>query len=136
MTEHVIRRSVEYALERKVFSDRPIASYQAIQHPLAECAIGLEAARLLTYRAAWAYDKGLPAGTVGFYSNCAKNTAADLALKATDHAIQVHGGNGFSEEVGIIHLWEAARLLKTAPINREMILNYVAEHQLGLPKTY
>jgi alkylation response protein AidB-like acyl-CoA dehydrogenase len=48
----------------------------------------------------------------------------------------VHGGNGFSEEVGIIHLWEAARLLKTAPINREMILNYVAEHQLGLPKTY
>jgi alkylation response protein AidB-like acyl-CoA dehydrogenase len=136
MTDHLIQRSVEYALERKVFADRPIGAYQAIQHPLAECTIGLEAARLLTYRAAWAYDRGMPPNTVGFYANCAKHTAADLALKASDHAIQVHGGSGFSEEVGIVHLWEAARLLKTAPINREMILNYVAEHQLGLPRSY
>lgn len=136
MTEYSIKKATDYALERKVFGEKPIGAYQAIQHPLAECAIGLEAARLLTYRAAWAYDRGMPPDQVGFFANCAKHTAADLALRATDHAMQVHGGSGFSEEVGLVYLWEAARLIKTAPINREMILNFVAEHQLGLPRSY
>ncbi len=136
MTDHLIKRSVDYASQRKVFGDRAIGAYQAVQHPLAESAIALEGARLLTYRAAWAFDKNEQPGLVGFYANCAKHTAADLALRTADHAMQIHGGNGFSEELGIVQLWEAARLFKTAPINREMILNYVAEHQLGLPRSY
>ncbi len=140
ITEWLIEKACAYARERKVFKDRPIGAYQAIQHPLAECRIGLDAARLLTYRAAWAFDR---AGTdlessarVGTYANMAKLTAADLALKACDHAIETFGGYGFSEEYGIIYLWDSVRLIKTAPITREMILNYVAEHVLNLPRSY
>jgi acyl-CoA dehydrogenase len=73
---------------------------------------------------------------VGMFANMAKMTAADVALKTCDHAIETLGGYGFSEEYGVIYLWDAVRLLKTAPITREMILNYVAEHVLGLPRSY
>jgi alkylation response protein AidB-like acyl-CoA dehydrogenase len=59
-----------------------------------------------------------------------------MFISAVDHAIQTHGGYGFSEEYGLIHLWESARLLRTAPVTRELILNYVAEHVLELPRTY
>jgi acyl-CoA dehydrogenase len=134
--DFLLDKSCAYARERKVFKDRPIGAYQAIQHPLAECRIGLDAARLLTYRAAWAFDKNLDLPTIGHYANFAKLTAADVALKTCDQAIETHGGYGFSEEYGIIYLWDAVRLLKTAPISREMILNYVAEHVLNLPRSY
>jgi alkylation response protein AidB-like acyl-CoA dehydrogenase len=136
MARHLIEKSVEYASQRQVFGDRPIGAYQAIQHPLAELQIDLEAARHLVYRAAWAYDRELNPAEVGYWANCAKHKAAELAIAAADRAIQTHGGSGFSEEVGIIYFWDSARLLRTAPISREMILNYVAEHRLGLPRSY
>jgi acyl-CoA dehydrogenase len=136
LTQNVIKKSVDYASERRVFKNRPIGSYQAIQHPLAEAHIELEASRLLTYKAAWAYDKKMAPGQVGMFANMAKYKAAETAIFAVDRAIQTHGGYGFSEEYGIIFYWEAARLLRTAPISKEMILNYVAEHSLGLPRSY
>ncbi len=136
LTGYLLARSVEYAQDRKVFGDKPIATHQAISHPLAELQIELEASRLLTYRAASAFDRQEEPGVVGFYANCAKYKAAELAIGAVDRAIQTHGGSGFSEDVGLIYYWEAVRLLRTAPITKEMILNYVAEHWMGLPRSY
>jgi alkylation response protein AidB-like acyl-CoA dehydrogenase len=136
MTEYCLKRAVDYANERKVFKDRLIGAYQSIAHPLAEVKIGLEAVKLMTYRAAWAFDNDMNPLEVGTYANMAKFLAADLAIKAVDHAIETHGGLGFADETGLMALWSGARLLKTAPISREMILNYVAEWNLGLPRSY
>lgn len=136
MVEMMLERATSYARERKVFGGKPIGAYQAVSHPLAEVKIQQEAARLLTYRSAWAFDQGLPADVVGNYSNMAKLTSADNAIKAVDQAIETLGGYGFSEEYEIIHFWATARVLKTAPITREMILNFVAEHNLKLPRSY
>ncbi|MHB8420851.1 MAG: acyl-CoA dehydrogenase family protein [Myxococcales bacterium] len=136
VADYVTKKAVAYAMDRKVFGDEPIATHQGISHPLAEVAIEIEATHNLVHKAAWAFDKGLEPGEVGFYANCAKFKAARLFINAVDRAIQTHGGSGFSEDVGIIFYWEAARLLKTAPITEEMILNYVAEHKLGMPRSY
>jgi len=92
-----------------------------------------ELAGLMTRKAAWLHDHGLPAGEA---SNMAKYAAAEAAIAAVDQAIQVHGGNGLSDEYGLLPLWGLARLLRIAPVSREMILNYVAQHSLGLPKSY
>ncbi len=135
-TAYLLRRACEYARERKVFGDRPIGAYQGLAHPLAEARIELDAVRLLTYRAAWAFDRGDPPPVVGTYANMAKYMAAELGVKAADRAIETLGGYGFSEEYEIIHAWEGTRLLRTAPISREMILNFVAEHVLELPRSY
>ena len=136
MVEFALQKAVAYARERKVFKETPIGAYQSIAHPLAEVKIEQEAVRLLAYKAAWAFDQGLNPAEVGTYSNMAKFLAADLAIKAVDHAIEVHGGLGFAEETGLIYLWNGARLLKTAPVSREMILNYISEWTLGLPRSY
>lgn len=136
ITEHALEKAVTYAKERKVFKDTPIGAYQSIAHPLAEVKIELEAVRLMTYKAAWAFDNNHNPLEVGTYANMAKLLAADLAIKAVDHAIETFGGLGFAEETGLISQWSGARLLKTAPVSREMILNYVAEWNLGLPKSY
>lgn len=136
MAQQAIDMAVSYAKERKVFRDTPIGAYQGVAHPLAEAKIMLEAARLLTYRAAWAFDQGMDPGVIGSYSNHAKLLAADVALKAVDASLETHGGMGFAEETGLANLWNGARVLKTAPLNREMILNYVAEQDLGLPRSY
>ncbi|MDF1562468.1 MAG: acyl-CoA/acyl-ACP dehydrogenase [Deltaproteobacteria bacterium] len=135
-SEYALRLACDYARNRKVFRDTPIGAHQAIQHPLAEVKIRQEAARTMTYKAAWALDAGLPPGEAGFYANCAKFLASELGVQATDRAIQTLGGNGFSKEFGLLHLWTNLRLLKTAPISNEMILNYVAEHTLELPRSY
>jgi acyl-CoA dehydrogenase len=132
----LLRRACAYARERKVFGDRPIGAYQGLAHPLAEVRVELDAARLLTYRAAWAFDRGDPPEVVGTYANMAKFLTAEVGIKAADRAIETLGGYGFSEEYEIIHAWEGLRLLRTAPISREMILNYVAEHVLELPRSY
>jgi acyl-CoA dehydrogenase len=133
---YLLRRACDYARERKVFGDRPIGAYQGLAHPLAEVRIELDAVRLLTYRAAWAFDRGDPPATVGAYANMAKYMAAETGVKAADRAIETLGGYGFSEEYGIIHAWEGTRLLRTAPVSREMILNHIAEHVLELPRSY
>jgi alkylation response protein AidB-like acyl-CoA dehydrogenase len=136
MTEFALQRACAYAKQRKVFKDRFIGSYQAIQHPLAEIRIQLDAVRLMTWRSAWAFDREMPPGLVGSYANMAKFLGAEMAIRAADQAIETLGGYGFSEEYHVIYLWEAARLLRTAPITKEMILNYISEHVLDLPRSY
>ena len=129
---YALDRAAEYARTRTVWSE-PIGAHQGVAHPLAKAKIEVEAAALLTARAAWLHDHGLPAGEA---SNMAKYAAAEAALAAVDAAIQTHGGNGLSTEYGLVPLWGMARLLRIAPVNREMILNYVAQHSLGLPRSY
>lgn len=136
MSEYALEKAATYAKERRVFGDTPIGAYQGVQHPLAELKILQEGARALTYLAANAYDKGLPSRLIGYYSNIAKYLASEVAFRSVDRCIQTHGGNGFVKEYGVIHLLAPARLLKTAPINNEMILNYVGEYALGLPRSY
>jgi len=122
-----------YANERKVWNDAPIGSHQGLSHPLAQAKIELELARLMTQKAAVLYDAGAPAGEP---ANMAKYAAAEAAIRCVDQAIQTHGGNGFALEYGLTDMYWAARLTRTAPVSREMILNYVAEHSLGLPRSY
>ena len=136
LAEHCLEQAVAYAKERKVFREKPIGAHQAIAHPLAEVKIELEAARLLAYKAAWAFDQDIAPGIVGSYANQAKYFAAEMAGKAVDRTIQTMGGYGFSEDYGIIYYYESVRLLKTAPVTAEMILNFIAEHDLGLPRSY
>ncbi len=104
-----------------------------MSHPLSAAYVKVQLARLMTARAAELYDTGQDAGEA---ANMAKFAAADASLEALDQAIQVHGGNGLSNEYGLADLWFVARLHKTAPVSREMILNFIAQHSLGLPKSY
>jgi alkylation response protein AidB-like acyl-CoA dehydrogenase len=133
MGRRALDKAAAYANERSVWS-APIGTHQGISHPLAEAKIELELARLMTQKAGALYDAGAP-GT-GEASNMAKYAAAEAAIKCVDRAIQTHGGNGFALEYGLSDMWWGARLTRTAPVSREMILNYVAEHSLGLPKSY
>ncbi len=128
-----IARAVAYARERVVF-DRPIGANQAIAHPLADSHSELEAAELLWRRAAWAYDNG--ASDAGAMANMAKLRAADAAFRACDRALQTFGGFGYAREYDVERYWREARLMRLAPISQEMALNYVAEHVLGLPRSY
>ena len=121
----------EYARERVVWQG-PIGAHQGISHPLAQAKIELELARLMMQKAAALYDAGAPAGEA---SNMAKYAAAEASIKCVDQAIQTHGGNGFALEYGLTDMWWGVRLVRTAPVSREMILNYVAEHSLGLPRS-
>jgi alkylation response protein AidB-like acyl-CoA dehydrogenase len=129
---YALTQAARYANERVVW-DAPIGAYQGVSHPLAKAKIEVEIAALMTAKAAWLHDHGQPAGEA---ANMAKYAASEAALAAIDAAIQCHGGNGVSTEYGLIPLWGLARLLRIAPVNREMILNYVAQHTLGLPRSY
>lgn len=129
---YALDRAAEYARTRAVW-DTPIGAHQGVAHPLAKAKIEVEIAALVTAKAAWLHDRGLPAGEA---SNMAKYAAAEAAIAAVDAAIQTHGGNGLSVDHGLVPLWGLARLLQIAPVNREMILNYVAQHSLGLPRSY
>jgi alkylation response protein AidB-like acyl-CoA dehydrogenase len=133
IARYALTRAAAYAGQRQVW-DVPIGAHQGLAHPLAEAKIEVELARLMTQKAAWATDTGTPGA--GEAANMAKYAAAEAALHAVDTAIQVHGGNGFAFEYGIADLWWIARVLRTAPVSREMILNYVAEHSLRLPRSY
>ena len=129
---YALDRAAAYASTRSVWGS-PIGTHQGVSHALAKAKIEVELAALMTAKAAWLHDKGEPAGEA---SNMAKYAAAEAALAAIDTAIQCHGGNGVSTEFGLIPYWGLARLLRIAPVNREMILNYVAQHSLGLPRSY
>jgi acyl-CoA dehydrogenase len=129
---YVLRKAVEYTRDRKVFNV-PIGAHQGLAHPLALAASHLELASLMTRKAAWLFDQGRPGGPE---ANMAKMAAADAGLEACDIAIQAHGGNGFTREFEVITYWPLLRLIKTAPVSREMILNYIGEHVLGLPRSY
>ena len=132
LARYALDRAVLYANNRTVW-DVPIGAHQGLAHPLAKAKVETELARLMTGKAAWLHDRGLDAGEA---ANMAKYAAAEAALAALDQAIQVHGGNGLSSEFGLADLWGFTRLMRTAPISREMILNFVAQHSLGLPRSY
>ena len=102
---------------------------------MAKAKVEVELARLMTQKAAWLYDSGRDR-EAGEASNMAKYAAAEAALAALDASIQAHGGMGFAKETGLADMWFAARLVRTAPLSREMILNFVAQHSLGLPRSY
>ena len=128
-----LEKGAAYARERRVWG-QPIGAHQGVAHPLAEAKIELELARLMTQKAAALYDAGVPGA--GEAANMAKYAAAEAGIKCVDRAIQAHGGNGFALEYGLSDLWWGVRVARTAPVSREMVLNYVAEHSLGLPKSY
>jgi hypothetical protein len=131
---YALDKASAYANTRQVWGV-PIGSHQGLAHPLAHAAIQVELARLMTSKAAWLYDTGADAAA-GEAANMAKYAAAEAALAALDQAIQVHGGNGLATEYGLATLWGATRLVRTAPVSREMILNFVSTHTLGLPRSY
>jgi acyl-CoA dehydrogenase len=127
-----LARGVEYAKQRVVF-DRPIGQNQAIAHPLAMAWAKLEAAEAMCLKAAWLFDQGRPCGAE---SNAAKLLAADAGFEACDVALQTHGGYGYAKEFYVERLWREVRLYKIAPVSQQMVLNHLAEHVLGLPKSY
>jgi len=127
-----VRRAVEYANGREVFG-RPIGKNQGIAFPLAEAHMKLRAAELAIREASWRYDAGLPCGE---QANTAKYLAAEAGHYAADRAMQTHGGFGYADEYDVGRWWSESRLMKIAPISQEMVLNYVAEHVLGLPRSY
>jgi hypothetical protein len=132
VARHVLTQAAEYAQTRTVW-DVPIASHQGVSHPLAKAKIETELAALMTSKAAWLHDHDLPAGEA---SNMAKYAAAEAASAAVDAAIQTHGGNGLSTEYGLVPYWGISRLLRIAPVSAEMVLNFVAQHSLGLARSY
>ncbi|MCG8412891.1 MAG: acyl-CoA/acyl-ACP dehydrogenase [Pseudomonadales bacterium] len=127
-----LRRAVNYANERVVF-DRPIGKNQGIAFPLAEAHTKLQAADLMIKKAASLLDQNQACGAE---ANMAKWLAAEAGFFAADQAIQTHGGFGYAREFHVERYWREARLMKLAPISQEMILNYLAEHELGLPRSY
>jgi alkylation response protein AidB-like acyl-CoA dehydrogenase len=129
---YALDRAADYGRSRSVWGV-PIGSHQGIAHPLARAKVEVELARLAMAKAAFEYDAGLEAGES---ANMAKYAAAEAANLALDQAIQTLGGNGLASEYGLADIWGMTRLLRIAPISREMILNFVAQHSLGLPRSY
>ena len=127
-----LRRAVRYGNERVVFG-RPIGMNQGLQFPLADSLARLDAAELALRKATWLYDNGKPCGRE---ANTAKYLCADAGFDAADRALQTHGGMGYSEEYHVARYFREARLLKIAPLSQEMVLNYLGEHVLGLPRSY
>jgi alkylation response protein AidB-like acyl-CoA dehydrogenase len=125
-------RAVQYAKERIVF-DRPIGKNQAIAHPLAHAAAELDAAEGMCLKAAWLFDNGRPCGKE---ANAAKLLSAEAGFNACDAALQTFGGFGYAKEFYVERLWREVRLYKIAPVSQQMALNYLAEHVLGLPRSY
>lgn len=125
-------RAVQYAKERIVF-DRPIGKNQAIAHPLAHASAELDAAEGMCLKAAWLFDNGRPCGKE---ANAAKLLSAEAGFNACDAALQTFGGFGYAKEFYVERLWREVRLYKIAPVSQQMALNYLAEHVLGLPRSY
>jgi acyl-CoA dehydrogenase len=127
-----LRRAASYAKERVVFG-RPIGQNQAIQHPLAECWIELEGAELMTFKAATQYDRGIPCGPA---ANAAKYLAAEAGFKACQTAIMTHGGYGYAKEYHVERYLRESMIARLAPVTPHLILCFIAEKVLGLPKSY
>jgi acyl-CoA dehydrogenase len=127
-----LRLAVQYAKDRVVFG-RPIGKNQGIAFPLAEAHMRLRAAELAIREASWLYDRGRPCAE---QANYAKWLAAEAGWFTADQAVQTHGGFGYASEYHVERYWREARLVRLAPVSQEMVLNYVAEHVLGLPRSY
>ena len=128
-----IRLAVDYAKERRVFGAQPIGAYQGVQFPLAEAHIQSECAAVMNHKAAALHDQGSPYGSE---ANMAKWLAGHATALATDRAMQTLGGMGYAKEYHVERLWRDARLFRFAPVSEEMVLNYVSQHDLGLPRSY
>lgn len=131
--ELALRLAVDYANQRKVFGNTPISAYQGLQFPLAQCHAEIESARLMNYKAAANCDAGLPYGSE---ANIAKLLAAQAIARTTERSMQTMGGMGFAKESHVERLWRDCRLFRFAPISEEMVLNYIAVHDLGMPRSY
>ncbi len=129
---YAVRKAVSYANDRRVWN-APIGAHQAVAHPLAAAHIHLQAAELVTDRACALYDTG---ADVGELANMAKYLGASAGLEALDAAVAVHGGNGVTYEYQLAPYFWVVRMLNMGPVSKEMILNFVAEHSLGLPRSY
>ena len=127
-----LRRATQYAKERIVFN-RPIGKNQAIQHPLAECWMALEAANLMIFKAATLYDGGQPCGAE---ANAAKYLAGEAGFKACTTAVMTHGGYGYAKEYHVERYLREVMISRIAPISPQLILCFIAEKVLGLPKSY
>jgi acyl-CoA dehydrogenase len=127
-----LAKAAAYAGERIVFG-RPIGQNQAIQHPLARSWAALEAADLMVFKAAALYDAGEPCG---LEANAAKYLAAEAAFEACETAVLTHGGMGYAKEYDVERYMREAMIARIAPVSREMILSFIAEKALGLPKSY
>ena len=125
-------RAARYAAERVVFG-RAIGQNQAIQHPLAERWIELEAAELMTLRAAAAYDRGEDSGA---FANAAKYCAAEAGFRACETAVMTHGGMGYAREYHVERYFREIQIARIAPVSPQLILSYIAERVLGLTKSY
>ena len=127
-----LRKAVAYAKERVVF-DRPIGMNQAIQHPLAVCWANLEAADAMVWKAASMYDSGKACGAE---ANAAKYLAAEACFKACEQSVMTHGGMGYAKEFHVERYLRESFIARIAPVSREMILNYIGQHVLELPRSY
>ena len=128
-----VKLAVDFANERRVFGKTPIGAYQSIQFPLAQAHAEIGCARLMNYKAATLCDAGQPYGSE---SNLAKLIASQACDKATLQAMQTLGGMGYACEYHLERLWRDQRLFRFAPVSEEMILNFIAQHNLGLPRSY
>ncbi len=131
---YALDKAVGYARERVVW-DVPIGAHQGVAHPLAQVKIELELARLMMQKAATLYDAGDDMGA-GEAANMAKYAAAEASVRAVDQAMQTLGGSSLTAEFGLAAMLASVRTTRIAPVSREMILNFVAQHSLGLPKSY
>ncbi|MBI4694979.1 MAG: acyl-CoA/acyl-ACP dehydrogenase [Gammaproteobacteria bacterium] len=132
-TELALKLAVDYANERRIFGKNPISSYQGIQFPLAQAHAEIACARLMNYKAATNCDSGVP---YGVESNLGKLIASQACDKATLAAMQTMGGMGYASEYHVERLWRDQRLFRFAPVSEEMILNFIGQHQLGMPRSY
>ena len=131
---YALGKAVSYARERIVW-DQPIGAHQGIAHPLAQVKIELELAALMMQKAATLYDAG-DDKAAGEAANMAKYSAAEASVHAVDQAVQTLGGSGLTREYGLASLLATSRVSRIAPVSREMVLNFVAQNSLGLPKSY
>ena len=127
-----LRRATQYARERTVFG-RPIGKNQGVAFPLAEAHMRLRAAELVVREASWRYDNGRPCAE---QANSAKYLASDAAFFAADCAMQTFGGFAYATEYDVGRYWVESRLMKSAPVPQEMVLNFISEHVLSLPRSY
>jgi acyl-CoA dehydrogenase len=127
-----LERATEYAKSRRVFG-RAIGQNQAIQHPLAANWMELQAARLMILQAAWRYDQGMPCGAE---ANAAKYLAAEAGFKACQQAVMTHGGFGYAREYHVERFLREVMIPRIAPVSPQLILCFIAEKVLGLPKSY
>jgi acyl-CoA dehydrogenase len=127
-----VKRAAQYAKERVVF-DRPIGQNQAIQHPLAACWMALEAANLMVFKAAWLYDSGKPCGAE---ANAAKYLAGEASFDACQQAVMTHGGYGYAKEYHVERYLRESLIGRIAPVSPQLVLCFIAERVLGLPKSY